>query len=307
MKVKTPSLQTIAGVQRWLLTEPTLREMKAHFPDEWHQCRIQMLRASERGEIRALIAELGTRRSSLRDHQASEQQRISDLVRTQLILRTLRSVGLSAEAGVAEGTIRLPKMSGWLMQKLFFSAGLVRKPVSMRKYRMIWPLLRGRERLMPLVRAEGIYCFYSKEFIAEVTKLAAGRPVLEIAAGDGTLTRFLRDAGVDCIATDDHSWSREITYGSSVEKLDARQALRKYKPEVVICSWPPPGNSFERDVFSTGSVRVYIAVVSSARAEAGNWDTYARQTGQRVQVSSRLGRQVLPDRSNQVLVFDRLD
>jgi len=305
VKVKTPSLQTIAGVQRWLLTEPSLREMKAHFPDEWDQGRIQMLRASERGEIRALIAELGISRSPLRDHQASEQQRISDLVRTQLILRTLRSVGLSAETGVAEGTIRLPKVSGWLMQRLFFSAGLVRKPVSMWKYRMIWPLLRGRERLMPLVRAEGIYCFYSNEFIAEVKKLAAGRPVLEIAAGDGTLTRFLREAGVECIATDDHSWSREITYGSSVEKLDARQAIKKCKPEVVICSWPPPGNSFEREVFATHSVKTYLVVASPSRAEAGDWNAYERQKGFRVRVASELACRVMPDGANQVLVFDR--
>ena len=61
---------------------------------------------------------------------------------------------------------------------------------------------------MPLVEPRGIYCFYSGALVARLAALIGARSCVEIAAGDGTLSRFLRDAGVDVVATDDASWTQ---------------------------------------------------------------------------------------------------
>ncbi|MCG7284771.1 class I SAM-dependent methyltransferase [Cellulomonas sp. ACRRI] len=47
-----------------------------------------------------------------------------------------------------------------------------------------------------------MYCFYSGALLRRVPRLIAGREVLEIAAGDGTLAGFLRERGEDVVATE---------------------------------------------------------------------------------------------------------
>ena len=105
------------------------------------------------------------------------------------------------------------------------------------------------------------------------------QPCLEIAAGDGTLSRFLAAEGVAVVATDDHSWP-DVSFPPDVLRQDARQALRVHQPAVVICSCgPPAGNDFERDVFKTRSVQLYIVISSRHRWASGDWAGYEKQTG----------------------------
>jgi hypothetical protein len=108
-------------------------------------------------------------------------------------------------------------------------------------------------------------------------ELIGARPTLEVAAGDGTLTRLLKARGVDVRATDDHSWAHAIQYPGSVEKLPVSPSLIKYKPRVVICSWPPPNNSFERAIFSFPTVELYIVIGSRHSFATGNWKDYGLQ------------------------------
>jgi 2-polyprenyl-3-methyl-5-hydroxy-6-metoxy-1,4-benzoquinol methylase len=49
---------------------------------------------------------------------------------------------------------------------------------------------------------------YSRRLVEELSALIGERECLEIAAGDGTLARFLEAEGVRITATDDHSWRR---------------------------------------------------------------------------------------------------
>jgi hypothetical protein len=44
--------------------------------------------------------------------------------------------------------------------------------------------------------------------------------------------------------------------------MDAVTALRQHAPEVVICSWPPARNTFEREIFRTRSVQMYLVIAS---------------------------------------------
>src|SRR5688500_17767100 len=135
--------------------------------------------------------------------------------------QALAAAAAQSATGKAESTLRFGGLSGRLVQSLFFSHGLVRKPVSMAAFRLLWPLVRQRRILMPLVQPKGIYCFYSRPLIAALAAEIGPRRCLEIAAGDGTLTHFLRAAGTDIRATDNHSWTQAISFPEEVERLDA--------------------------------------------------------------------------------------
>ena len=156
--------------------------------------------------------------------------------------------------------------------------------------RQLWQ----RRLLMPLVQPEGIYCFYSRQLVNALAALIVKRTCLEIAAGDGTLTRFLAGSGVRITATDDYSWKHEVKYPEFVVRKDAGEALREYAPEVVLCSWPPAGNAFEQQVFRTKSVQLYIVVSSRHRFAAGNWDDYQRQSAFERGEDEALSSSVLP-------------
>ena len=91
--------------------------------------------------------------------------------------------------------------------------------------------------------------------------------VLEVAAGDGFLSRCLRAArpALTVVATDSGGWARpearmredeRRTYrgvavpglapGGDVERLSAARAVAKHRPELVVVSWAPPGTLVER-------------------------------------------------------------
>jgi hypothetical protein len=104
--------------------------------------------------------------------------------------------------------------------------------------------------------------------------------VLEVAAGDGFLTRCLRATrpGFEVRATDDASWAdpsvrmsardreefrgvpvRGLRVGRNVEPMGARAAVKRYAPDAVLVSWAPPGPLVEsmirapvRDVVEVG-------------------------------------------------------
>jgi hypothetical protein len=218
----------------------------------------------------------------------------------------LRAVAARVATGRAGEGLRFRRWSGWLVQRLFFSRGLERKPVSMASFRWVWPLVTQRRILMPLVQPRGIYCFYSRELVLSLVDLIGERSCLEIAAGDGTLTRFLNAAGATVHASDDRSWSHAVDYPDGVEALDAALALERHRPSVVLCSFPPPGNSFERTVFQTPTVDTYVVVTTRHRFAAGDWDAYQRQAAFEVSDDLRLSRLVLPPEIDPaVLVFRR--
>jgi hypothetical protein len=222
-----------------------------------------------------------------------------------MTIEATRQAYLAASTGVTEGPVRFNLLNGLVLQRLLFEKGLHRKPVSLLWYRLLWPLLRQRNRLLPLVMPEGIYCFYSRPLVANLAGLIGSRRCVEIAAGDGTLTRFLTDRGVPVRATDDHSWATSASSSEGVETLDAVKALRVHQPEVVVCSWPPPGNAFERHVFTTPSVQTYIVVTSRSESAAGNWDDDRAQQSFDCTEDHRPSRMVLPQGDGAVAVFQR--
>jgi hypothetical protein len=91
-----------------------------------------------------------------------------------------------------------------------------------------------------------------------------------------------------------------------VNKIDAREALAAYLPEVVLCSWPPSQNDFERDVFNASSIQLYIVIGSTHQFAFGNWKEYRLQTAFELEEDKRLSALVLPpELGSKVYVFRR--
>lgn len=288
----------------WLQSSPPLSELCTRYPEVWEHVQREIAEIVTGGTIAELQSYL--KQSALQEgmlvkklQKSGGDRKILEatllmLVRNRMAHIAVKQHCISEATGVEKGTIRFNLLNGLIAQKLLFSDGLMRKPVSMFWFRLIWPLLWQKRILMPLVQQEGIYCFYSKPLIEALAGLMKFHSCLEIAAGDGTLSRFLGDAGVNITATDDYSWKREVKYPENVVKMDARQALHTFVPEVVICSWPPAGNTFERQVFRTRSVQLYIVINSHHRFASGNWNDYGEQSGFEFKEEPLLSRLVLP-------------
>jgi hypothetical protein len=228
------------------------------------------------------------------------------LVRSRMAYLGAQRTLQAAALGAGSGRRRFGLWSGFWVSKLFFAHGLTRTPVSMRAFRWLWPLITQKRLLMPLVQPKGMYAFYSQELIQAIRNIIDSQSALEIAAGDGCLSRFLNEEKTIIRAIDDHSWSHVIRYPEWVEKLDAVTALMKYQPNVVVCSFPPPGNEFEAVVFQTPSVKQYVVLTTRHRFAAGNWQAYESQDTFDMQTDPNLTAWVLPPEIDpMVLVFTR--
>ena len=303
-----------AKTLEWLKTNPPVDELSAKFPEDWAAVQKDISTIVERGVAEELKVYLERLSKPLAQPASGNQQQqrtaaLSQFVRSRLAHESVKKLCLSvlaADTGVKSGKLRFNLFNGFVAQRLLFSGGLVRKPVSLFWFRLWWPLLWQKKRLMPLVQPKGIYCFYSRPLIEALAGMIAGRNCLEIGAGDGTLARFLKERGVQLNATDNHAWEKSVVYPDWVLKLDAREALGIYVPEVVICSWPPAQNDFERDVFNTPSVQLYIVIGSRHQFAFGNWKEYAQQSTFSLEEDKTLSALVLPPELESVVyVFRR--
>lgn len=239
-------------------------------------------------------------------NEKTVQAFLPHIIKARLAISYIEQLSIAATSEQLSGTLRFNLWDGTLLQKLLFKKGFERKPVSLRLFHICWALIGNKKILMPLVNKKGIYCFYSKPLVKELANLIGDGTCLEIAAGDGTLTRFLRDAGVSCQGTDDYSWAHYITYPDFIERIDAKNALNKYRPQVVVCSWPVPRNPYEKHVFQTDSVEIYIVIGTRNPAVTGDFKAYANAKNFTMELNERLSSLLLPPSGdNAVYIFRR--
>lgn len=296
----------------WLRANPSFDELCSRYPNEWTAVQDDIAAIIKRGvaeELKVYLDRLAAHGSSS-GLPARREQALTQFIRSRMAHEAVKKLSLAtlaADTGVAKGAkLRFNWFNGFIAQRLLFARQLERKPVSLFWFRLFWPLLWQRKRLMPLVQPRGIYCFYSQALVGELAEMIGARSCLEIGAGDGTLSRFLKEQGVQITATDNHGWDNAVDYPDWVEKLDACAALSRYQPEVVVCSWPPAQNDFERCVFNTASVQLYIVIGSRHRFAFGNWDDYKRQGAFDLVEDQHLGALLLPpELESAVHVFRR--
>lgn len=293
----------------WLRTNPSFDELCVRYPDEWVAVQGDIAAIIERGVAEELKAYLERFSAPAAPREKSREAGLSQFIRSRMAHEAVKKLSLTtlaADTGVTKGKLRFNWFNGFIAQRLLFARKLERKPASLRWFRLLWPLVWQRKRLMPLVQPKGIYCFYSRELVGELARMIGSRACLEIGAGDGTLTRFLKEQSVQITASDNHGWQNAVDYPDWVVRLDACAALKTYKPEVVICSWPPAQNDFERCVFDTPSVQLYIVIGSRHRFAFGNWDDYRRQATFEIAEDKELGALLLPpELESAVHVFRR--
>jgi hypothetical protein len=296
------------------LESATLEWLTEEFPEEWKEVGGKLVEATGTHRAAELEAFVRSMQDAAQPHRLRVEKSgknpnvmataLPHLVRARMaVLATQHALRAAAMGGAGRRRFRL--WSGFLVQHLFFARGLHRKPVSMRAFRWLWPLVTQKRLLMPLVQQQGIYAFYSRELVLALDEMIAGRKALEIAAGDGCLSQFLNQAGCEVHATDDHSWTQNIRYPEAVERLDAVSALAQHNPEVVLCSYPPPKNTFEAAVFTTSTVNLYVVITTKHKFAAGNWETYESQSAFTMQADEALSRLILPPEIDPVLLVFR--
>jgi len=307
-----PSPYTKESFLDFLQNEPTLKVLIERFPSDWEQAEKELRLLLASGGAKAVLeAVQASRRHNERIQKSGLNPAVlkvsfPHLIRSKMMTLALKNYSLAAQTKTT-GRVQFDQRNGTLLQKLLFSdSGFTRKPVDLAQYEQTWPQLTQQSFLMPLVNKKGIYCFYSKDLILALKTLVNDLPCVEVGAGDGTLSRFLSDAGVQIQATDNYSWSAFITYPAEVEKLDAKQTLKKYKPPVVVCSWPDPENSWEQEVFLCPSVVLYVVIGSATPGVTGNQGVYHSQTAFSCEERPDLAELVLPrEQGNAVKVFRR--
>ena len=303
--------QEIVRTLAYLEKNPALEELQQRYPEDWDLAERELAAAvndKDKARLDQLMRPLDAMPKRRQRQQPVSKQEARDL-QHKLIRQRMCAVAIER---YLKGSLRDPKAAHLgladrlLLRLIFFRAGWRRKLISPFLFRHLWPRVKCKNLLMPMAEAHGIYNFFSGALLTELAREIGAAKCLEIAAGDGFLTRALRQRGVDIRATDDHSWAGKGILFDGVEKRDAAAALNVHQPEIVLCAWPPARNNFEQHVFQTPSVRRYILIASDNRTLAGNWPLYQALADFSMEKNAALTRHLYPPEAHgAVYIFDR--
>lgn len=118
-----------------------------------------------------------------------------------------------------------------------------------------------------------IYQIYSREFITEIADILntfqgtvnRSGQILEVMSGDGKLSEFLKPSLEKGIFATDSKTSRDnIEFPKWVECIDAIQAVKKYKPSVVVMCWEPFYSDVSSEIIESGVPLLWIGDPSSS-------------------------------------------
>nr|WP_314901733.1 hypothetical protein [uncultured Deefgea sp.] len=144
-----------------LLTKnPSFTELVTACPAAWEGARSELegiFARRDPAELKAIIEKVRLRPqhdarflSEERDGRAYADY-VTQQERQRLIELALRQYAFSTATGVGAGKVRFNLWNGLIMQRLLFERDLVRKPVSIRRFKWTWPLITQKHFLMPLV------------------------------------------------------------------------------------------------------------------------------------------------------------
>jgi len=155
-----------------------------------------------------------------------------------------------------------------------------------------------------------VYLLPTRELVrglaARIRELGARR-VLEVAAGDGFLSRELRRVApeLEVVASDSGAWidprarmnQRErrrlrgvdvpgVRLGPEVLRLDALAAIRRARPDLLLASWLPPGKLLGRLI--RAPVRYVLEIGAKGGVTPGAWSwRYAHAFCEELEESAR--------------------
>jgi len=165
--------------------------------------------------------------------------------------------------------------------------------------------------LMALSRATGVYFFPSREFVQVLMrylKLLRVTRFLEAGAGRGYLTAALAPlsaaAGIRFRAVDRGEGefvSGEPVY-PGVEPGGALAALTRFRPEVVLYAWPPPGQSVA-PLCQMPFLRYLIVIGEAGGGATGAREDWLTLPHRESPALSRYGRGRTGSRPHRVTIF----
>jgi hypothetical protein len=186
--------------------------------------------------------------------------------------------------------------------------------LSLTSFQKGWSRLTDKGAAASGVQSAGFWSIPTRELCLGLKEYIKDLEVLEVGAGRGLFVSALREVGVRVTGIDDCSWSmaKNVIAGAKpfMNVESAETALKTINPSVVLSVYPPPGNQFERTIFATKSVDLYLAVVSSHQFASGNWQDYKAQDARNSQFScvmnESLNKMLRPIESDQrLLIFRR--
>jgi hypothetical protein len=120
---------------------------------------------------------------------------------------------------------------------------------------------------------DGRFLVPTRELVAALSAFLRqfdAQPIVEVCAGAGELAGALRTVGVDLVATDG-----DPPPGAPVIRASAKEALRRYRPEVVLGSFVPIDAGVDELVMRFPSVRHYVplgARIGGMLGSASLWE-----------------------------------
>jgi hypothetical protein len=164
------------------------------------------------------------------------------------------------------GGARAIRARAALARLLWDASGRRRLPPAAALDRALSDLPRGElEWMCEFTPLGPLYLLPTKPFLralARTIRACGARRALEVAAGDGQLGAALAAIAPDLevVRTDSGAWEKPsarmsakerralrrvpvsgLRPGAGVERLDAREAIAKHRPDLVLASWLPPG------------------------------------------------------------------
>ena len=125
-----------------------------------------------------------------------------------------------------------------------------------------------------------IYEYLNSDYIDALAKiLAPYKRILEVGAGNGRLSHFLRQRlpNAFIVATDNGSWGIEPVF--PVEKMEYTEALEKHKPEIVISCWMPYADDWTPEFRGCDSVKGYVLIGETDGGCCGREDLWFGSDG----------------------------
>ncbi len=109
--------------------------------------------------------------------------------------------------------------------------------------------------------------------------------ILEVGAGNGRLSHFLKQqlekdapGKFQVIATDSGEWELDSSV-FPVEQLDYPEAIKKYKPTVVITSWMPHGEDWTPEFRQADNIKEYLLIGEADGGSCGSDETWTEHDG----------------------------
>lgn len=82
----------------------------------------------------------------------------------------------------------------------------------------------------------GVFAIPTMSWLEPLAYRLQGKKVLDLMSGRGMISAVLQSLGVDITPVDNGSWGLDEIV--ETQRMSCIEAIKKFKPDVVVCAWP---------------------------------------------------------------------